>query len=90
MAEFSPFPVVLKGDPPLRKIVPAAGTALALTLMLTACGGAEIDSVELSKDPSEGTAPSVSFETPLQVSEAETKVLREGEGEDLAEGDNVL
>ena len=36
-----------------------------------------MDSVELAKDPSEGTAPSVSFETPLQVSEAETKVLRE-------------
>ena len=42
-----------------------------------------MDSVELAKDPSEGTAPSVSFETPLQVSEAETKVLREGDGEDL-------
>lgn len=74
----------------MRKIVPAAGTALALSLMLTACGGAEMDSVELTKDPSEGTAPSVSFETPLQVSEAETKVLREGEGEDLDEGDNIL
>ncbi len=74
----------------MRKIVPAAGTALALSLMLTACGGAEMDSVELTKDPSEGTAPSVSFETPLQVSEAETKVLRDGEGEDLDEGDNIL
>ena len=49
-----------------------------------------MDSVELAKDPSEGTAPSVSFETPLQVSEAETKVLREGDGEDLNEGDNIL
>lgn len=49
-----------------------------------------MDSVELAKDPAEGTAPSVSFETPLQVSEAETKVLREGDGEDLKEGDNIL
>lgn len=58
--------------------------------MLTACGGAQMDSVELSKEPSEGSAPSVSFETPLQVSEAETKVLREGDGEQLGEGDNIL
>lgn len=49
-----------------------------------------MDSVELAQDPSEGTAPSVTFETPLQVSEADTKVLREGDGEDLNEGDNIL
>lgn len=74
----------------MRKIIPATGIAVAMTVLLTACGGPDMDSVELSKDPSAGTAPSVSFDTPLQVEDAQTKVLREGDGQQLHEGDNIL
>lgn len=40
----------------MRKIIPAGTAALALSLLLTGCGGGSgWDSVELSADPSEGT-----------------------------------
>lgn len=74
----------------MRKIVPATGIAVAMTVLLTACGGPDVDSVELSNDPSQGTAPSVNFETPMKVEDAQTKVLREGDGEQIHEGDNLL
>lgn len=74
----------------MRKIIPVGASAVALSLLLTGCGGSGWDSVELSNDPSQGTAPSVSFETPLKVDEAQTKVLREGDGQEIDPGDNVM
>ncbi|RLZ03214.1 peptidylprolyl isomerase [Kocuria tytonicola] len=74
----------------MRKIIPASATALALSLLLTGCGASGWDSVELSEKPSEGKAPSVSFETPLKVDEPQTKVLQEGNGPDIDPGDNVM
>ncbi|CAL8897658.1 hypothetical protein KVA01_06650 [Kocuria varians] len=80
-----------KGHPLVRKIIPAGTTALALSLLLTGCGGGSgWDSVKLSGDPSAGTAPSVSFETPMKVDGPQTKVLKEGEGQEIHEGDNVM
>ncbi|RKQ36319.1 FKBP-type peptidyl-prolyl cis-trans isomerase [Kocuria tytonis] len=74
----------------MRKIIPVGATAAALSLLLTGCGASGWDSVELSGEPSDGKAPSVSFETPLKVDEAKTKVLKEGAGPDIDPGDNVM
>ena len=75
----------------MRKTLTTTGAALSLTLLLTGCsGGTGVDTVELAGDPAEGTAPSVTFETPMNVEEASAKVLREGEGAELEEGDTLL
>lgn len=74
----------------MRQSLITTGAAVSLTLVLAGCSGPGVDSVELSNDPAEGTAPSVTFETPMNVEEAEAKVLREGEGAELAEGDTIL
>jgi len=74
----------------VRKTLTTTGAALSLTLVLAGCSGPGVGSVELSGDPEAGTAPSVTFETPMNVEEAEAKVLREGEGAELEEGDTVL
>lgn len=74
----------------MRKTLITSGAALSLTLVLAGCSGPGVDSVELSNDPEAGKAPSITFETPLNVEEAGAKVLREGEGEELAEGDTML
>ena len=80
-----------KGHPLVRKIIPAGTAALALSLLLTGCGGGSgWDSVELSADPSQGTAPSVSFKTPMKVDDAQTKVLKEGDGEEIHAGDSIM
>lgn len=80
----------MKGVPTLRKIVPLSAAALVLSVSLTACGGPAVDSVKLTNDPKAGTAPSVEFKTPMKAEEAGTKVLREGDGEKINEGDNIL
>ncbi|MDO4919494.1 FKBP-type peptidyl-prolyl cis-trans isomerase [Kocuria sp.] len=74
----------------MRKIIPAGATALALSLLLTGCGASGWDSVKLSAEPSDGKAPSVSFETPLKVDDAQTKVLKEGDGPDIDPGDSIM
>ncbi len=74
----------------MRKTLTTSGAALSLMLVLTGCSGPGVDSVELSSDPTPGTAPSVTFETPLNAEEAGAKVLREGEGAEIAEGDTIL
>ncbi|MGK7222071.1 FKBP-type peptidyl-prolyl cis-trans isomerase [Kocuria flava] len=74
----------------MRKTLTTTGAALSLALVLAGCSGPGVDSVELEGDPAEGTAPSVTFETPMNVEEAGAKVLREGGGEELGEGDTIL
>lgn len=74
----------------MRKTLTTSGAALSLMLVLAGCSGSGVDSVELDNDPAPGTAPSITFETPLNVEEDDTKVLREGDGEELDEGDFVL
>jgi FKBP-type peptidyl-prolyl cis-trans isomerase len=74
----------------VRKTLTTSGAALSLMLLLTGCSGSGVDTVELANDPEAGTVPSVTFETPLSVEEADAKVLREGEGPELAAGDTIL
>ncbi|MUN62681.1 peptidylprolyl isomerase [Kocuria sediminis] len=74
----------------MRKTLTTSVAALSLMLALAGCSGAGVDSVELSNDPASGTAPSVTFETPLNAEEAGAKELREGEGAEIAEGDTIL
>jgi hypothetical protein len=74
----------------VRKSLATSGAALSLMLLLAGCSGPGVDSVELSGEPEPGKAPSITFETPLNVEEADAKVLREGDGEELAEGDTLL
>jgi hypothetical protein len=74
----------------VRKTLTTSGAALSLALVLTGCSGPGVDSVELSNEPEPGTAPSVTFETPLNAEEAGAKELREGDGEELVEGDTIL
>ena len=74
----------------MRKTLTTSGAALSLVLLLAGCSGPGVDSVELSDEPAPGTAPSVTFETPLNAEEAGAKELREGEGAEIAEGDTIL
>ncbi|MFI7581791.1 FKBP-type peptidyl-prolyl cis-trans isomerase [Kocuria kalidii] len=75
---------------PVRKTLTTSGAALSLALVLAGCSGPGVDSVELSNDPEPNSVPSVTFETPLNAEEAGAKELREGEGEEIAEGDTIL
>ncbi|WP_330446607.1 FKBP-type peptidyl-prolyl cis-trans isomerase [Kocuria rhizophila] len=74
----------------MRKIIPVGAAAVTLSLLLTGCGSSGWDSVELSGEPAAGKAPSVSFETPLKVDEAQTKVLKAGDGPEIDAGDNIM
>lgn len=74
----------------------AAGSLLVLSLLgLTACGsdgadpapGAGLDSVTIEGD--QGKVPKVTFDGRLDPAQGGTKVLVEGDGETVAEGDTV-
>lgn len=79
----------------MRKVLAIILPAL---LLLTACGGAEegessgqagaLDSVTVTVED-ENKAPKVEFEAPLEVSEPSAKVVIEGDGDAVADGDRV-
>ncbi|MCP3424564.1 FKBP-type peptidyl-prolyl cis-trans isomerase [Rothia sp. AR01] len=73
----------------MRNSLKLSAAAVALTLLLAGCGGGgDLDSIDY-EDQGEGRAPSISFETPLTVDEPQTRVLKEGDGADIEEGDTV-
>jgi FKBP-type peptidyl-prolyl cis-trans isomerase len=72
----------------VRKTLKLSAAAVALTLLLAGCGGGDLDSIDY-ENQGDGKAPSVSFETPLKVDEPQTRVLEEGEGDEIEEGDTV-
>lgn len=75
----------------MRRSLLTTGTAAATVLLLTGCsGGGGLRSVELTGDPADGEIPQVDFQTPIQVEENETKVLEEGDGDDIDSGDTLM
>lgn len=74
----------------MRKTLLRAWTAIAVVLLLTACSSGGFNTVELSNDPSPGEVPEVTFETPVEVEENQTKVLREGDGAQIEDGTTLL
>ncbi|WP_178945658.1 FKBP-type peptidyl-prolyl cis-trans isomerase [Kocuria sp. TGY1127_2] len=74
----------------MRKSLKLSAAAVVLTLALAGCGGGkDLDSVDF-KDQGAGKAPSVSFDTPLSVNDDETRILKDGDGDEVHEGDTVL
>ena len=85
-----------------RRALAAPAALLLAALTLTACGndsgddnsssgsgsGAGLSSVTIEGD--EGKAPEVTFDGRLEPAEVETEVVTEGDGEEIAQGDNVL
>ena len=78
---------------PLRH-VPAALLPLVLLGSLTACGGDNgsaatdpLAAVSISGDP--GKAPEVTWKKQMDVSSVQTKVLHEGDGAEVKQGDSV-
>lgn len=74
----------------MRKAWLTTGTAIGAALLLTACSSGGFNSVELTNDPSGGQVPEVTFETPVEVEENQTKVLREGDGAQIEDGSVLL
>lgn len=74
----------------MRKALLRTGTAIGAALLLTACSPGGFNSVELSNDPSAGDVPEITFETPVEVEENQTKVLREGDGAEIQDGSVLL
>ncbi|WP_260853516.1 FKBP-type peptidyl-prolyl cis-trans isomerase [Kocuria palustris] len=76
----------------MRKSLLTTGTALSAALVLAGCGGSGgLRSVEITNDDrGSGEAPEIDFQTPVQVEENETKVLEEGDGEDVEPGDTLM
>lgn len=72
---------------PLRRSVVAAVASLSL-LSLAACGDEDAFS-GLTIDAPAGSVPEVDFSEELELDEATTKVLAEGDGEETAVGDTV-
>ena len=85
----------MSGRPTARLVALSATLALALGT-LAACGDVEdprqsgegLDSVTIGGK--EGAAPEVKFDGRLSPNDPETKVLTEGDGAEIAEGDSVL
>jgi len=83
----------------MRLLRPAVPVLLPVLLLVGACssdddggdggGGAALDAVEVSAATEEGTAPTLTVDGPLSVTETQTKVITEGDGEAVAEGDLV-
>lgn len=69
-------------------------TLLPASLALAACGGDDgdtregFDAVSVSGDP--GQAPKLDWKGKLKAGKAQTKVLDQGDGEEVAKGDHVL
>ncbi|MCT1602734.1 FKBP-type peptidyl-prolyl cis-trans isomerase [Kocuria sp. p3-SID1433] len=76
----------------MRKPLLVTGTAMSAALLLVGCsGGGGLRSVEISDDErTAGEAPSIDFETPIKVEGNETKVLEEGDGEEIDPGDTLM
>ncbi|ROZ63733.1 hypothetical protein EDL96_05100 [Kocuria soli] len=74
----------------MRKALLRTGTAIGAAVLLTACTSGGFNSVELSNDPADGEVPEVTFDTPVEVDENQTKVLREGDGEEIEDGSTLL
>lgn len=82
-----------------RRALAAPAALLIAALTLTACGndsgddsgsgsGAGLSTVKIAGD--EGKAPEVTFDGKLDPAEVETDVVTEGDGDEVATGDNVL
>ncbi|WP_426244569.1 FKBP-type peptidyl-prolyl cis-trans isomerase [Nocardioides sp. LHG3406-4] len=84
-----------------RRVLAVPAALLLAALTLSACGndsgegsgsssgsGAGLSVVKVSGD--QGKAPKVTFDEKLDPSKVETKVITEGDGEEIADGDNVL
>lgn len=74
----------------MRKALLRTGTAIGAALLLTACSSSGFNSIELSNDPGPGEVPEVTFQTPVEVEENQTKVLREGDGAEIQDGSTLL
>lgn len=76
----------------MRKPLLVTGTAMSAALLLVGCsGGGGLRSIEISDDErTAGEAPSIDFETPIKVEGNETKVLEEGDGEEIDPGDTLM
>lgn len=72
----------------MRRSLKLSAAAVALALALTGCSGA-LDKIDY-KSQGADKAPEVTFETPFKVDDTQTKVLEEGDGDQVAEGDTVL
>lgn len=77
------------------RLAAVGGILLLSTMGLAACGdddggssGAALDAFSVSGDP--GKEPKVTFDEEVDPDGIETKVLTEGDGEELGEGDNVF
>ncbi|MBB5511887.1 peptidylprolyl isomerase [Neomicrococcus aestuarii] len=80
----------------MRKVL--ASAVLIGMLSLTACGSQEmqssgnptpLNSIEISAEANATTAPKVTFDTPLVATEAGAKVVRNGDGAEIKEGQLV-
>ena len=70
----------------LRRLALPATALLAATLTACSISSANpLDKITVTGD--DGAKPELTFETPLEVEEFATKVLEEGDGDELAEGD---
>lgn len=102
-AESRSLPPVLTVTPDLRRARPPAGhptprlrrltaaAVLLLTAAAAACasdsGGGTLAGIDVAEDV--GTKPELEFESPLDISESETRVIVEGDGEEITEEDSV-
>jgi len=83
----------------MRLLRPAVPVVLPLLLLAGACssgddeggegGTGSLDAVEVTAAAEEGTAPTLTVDGPLTVTETQTRVVEEGEGEPVADGDFV-
>lgn len=74
---------------PNKKAV--AASVLSLSLLLSACGGDKNKLDDVLVDLKNATAePSVSFTKPFSVDNSEVRILEEGTGESIEDGDTVL
>lgn len=74
----------------MRKALLTTGTAVTAALVLAGCSTTGFDSVSLTNEPGTEDVPEVEFETPVKVEENQTKVLQEGDGEDVDAGDGLM
>lgn len=74
----------------MRKSIKLSAAALVLALSLAGCGSGDtgVDSITYSENGDQ--APTVSFKTPLKADDAESKVLKDGDGEDIKDGDTLV
>ncbi|WP_431709284.1 FKBP-type peptidyl-prolyl cis-trans isomerase [Glutamicibacter uratoxydans] len=74
----------------VRKVF--AASALASVLALAACGssgGGSLSDIDIKPGADANSEPTVTIDAPLLTEESEAVVLIEGEGEQLAEGQNI-